>query len=188
MEPKQKSRAVGRPIANPVLHSSNGDRRNGYPFLSHGAAAFTCAAWQEIRRGLKLSARELQIVQGIFDDKLEYTIAAELGISINTVRTELRRLRRKLNAADRVSLILRVMEEFLRQTTSEKTTLPAICRDHSAGRCPLLRAVVGAKPDLTRDSKSERASTTAIKALQFLSATQALDFFRFSEFGLWLQG
>ena len=141
MERKQKIRAVGRPEADSVLPSSNGDHRNGYPFLSHGAVAFTCAAWLEIRRGLKLSARELQIVQGIFDDKLEYTIAAELGISINTVRTELRRLRRKLNAADRVSLVLCVVEEFLRQTTSKDTTLPAICRDHSAGECPLLREV-----------------------------------------------
>ena len=91
MERKQTIRAVGRPKAIPVLLSSNGNHRNGYPFLSHGAAAFSSVAWQEIRRGLKLSARELQIVQGIFDDKLEFTIAAEQGVSINTVRTELRR-------------------------------------------------------------------------------------------------
>lgn len=145
MERKQKIRAVGRPKANPVLPSSNGDHRNGYPFLSHGAAAFTCAAWREIRRGLKLSARELQIVQGIFDDKLEFTIAAEQGVSINTVRTELRRLRRKLNAADRVSLVLCVVEEFLRLTASDGTSLPSICRDHSSGRCPLARTLAEGK-------------------------------------------
>jgi DNA-binding CsgD family transcriptional regulator len=111
---------------------------DGYPCLSRGAAAFSHHTWQEIRGGLKLSPRELQIVQGIFDDKLEYSIATELGISVNTVRTELRRLRHKLNTADRVTLVLCVMEEFLRQTTSAKTTLPAICRDHSAGNCPLM--------------------------------------------------
>ena len=137
MEPKRKTNAVGTANMTAARIVPNRRQRNGYPCLSAGAAAFSCVAWQAIRRGLKLSARELQIVQGIFDDKLEFTIAAEQGVSINTVRTELRRLRRKLNAADRVSLVLRVVEEFLRQTTSDKSTLPAICRDHSNGSCPL---------------------------------------------------
>ena len=147
MERKQKIRAVGKPKAAPILLSSNGDHCNGYPLLSHGAAAFTCAAWQEIRRGLKLSARELQIVQGIFDDKLEFTIAAEQHVSINTVRTELRRLRHKLNAANRVNLVLCVVEEFLRQTCSDKTTLPSICRGDASGRCPLLHAAAQPSPN-----------------------------------------
>lgn len=110
-----------------------------FPCLARGAAALNAAAWREIRRGLKLSARELQIIQGIFDDKLELTIAAELGISLNTLRTEARRLRRKLNVSDRVTMVLCVLEEFLRQTASDQTTLPAICRNRAAGRCPLLR-------------------------------------------------
>ena len=114
---------------------TNGDR-NGYPCLTRGATAFSHQAWQEIRAGLKLSARELQIVQGIFDDKLEYSIATELGTSVNTIRTQLRRLRRKLNAADRVSLVLRVIEEFLRQTASGKNRLPSICGRRSIGNCP----------------------------------------------------
>lgn len=120
---------------------SGAPSRNGFPCLSQGASAFTTEAWLEIKQGLKLTRRELQIVHGIFDDKLEYTIAAELGISINTVRTELRRLRHKLNAADRVGVVLRVVEEFFRQTTSERTSLPAICRNLAGGRCRLREAV-----------------------------------------------
>jgi DNA-binding CsgD family transcriptional regulator len=114
------------------------DHCNGYPRLSRGAMAFSHLAWKEIQIGLKLSGRELQIVQGIFDNKLEYSIAAELGISINTVRTELRRLRRKLNAADRVSLVLCVVEEFFRQRALAKSQLPALCHRQSTGNCPLL--------------------------------------------------
>jgi len=114
-----------------------------YPCLSRGAGSLNARAWHEIRHGLKLSPRELQIVQGIFDNKIEYTISAELGISINTLRTELRRLRRKLNVADRVSLVLRVVEEFLQQTASGSTTLPAICRDYSNGQCPLIANLSG---------------------------------------------
>lgn len=102
--------------------------------------ALDATAWRSLQKGLRLSPRELQIVQGVFDDKLEFTIAAELGISIHTVRTEFRRLRRKLNAADRVGLVLCVMEEFLRQTASQNTKLPAICRNQANGRCPLALA------------------------------------------------
>ncbi len=86
----------------------------------------------------------MQILHGIFDDQLEFAIADELGVSVNTIHTETRRLRAKLKAGDRVSLVLRVTEEFLRLTSSDATTLPAICRNFSAGRCPLSRPA--AKP------------------------------------------
>ena len=115
----------------------------GFPVISHGAVALDAEAWREIRCGLRLSTRELQIIQGIFDDKLEYSLAVELGISVNTVRTHFRRLRLKLKAGDRVTVVLRVLEEFLRQTASDQTRLPAICRNHAGGRCPFQR---GAAP------------------------------------------
>lgn len=134
MEQKSPQRAGGVSTAVPV--NPGASHGNGYPHLSCGAAAWSHHDWQEIRAGLKLSARELQIVQGIFDDKLEYAIAAELGISINTVRTELRRLRRKLKITNRVSLVLRVVEEFLRQTASARATLPATSPERSTANLP----------------------------------------------------
>jgi DNA-binding NarL/FixJ family response regulator len=117
------------------------DGRNGYPFLSRGSAAFDAKTWGLIQKSLQLSPRELDIVQGVFDDKLETAIAAELGVSAHTVHTETGRLRRKLNAHDRVSLVLLIMEEFLKLTASDETDLPSICRNHAAGRCPLAGAL-----------------------------------------------
>jgi DNA-binding CsgD family transcriptional regulator len=147
MKRKVKLKHAGMANMSAACNASDRNHYNGYPILTRGAAAFSFEAWQSIRRGLKLSAREFQIMHGIFDNKLECAIAAELGISINTVRTELRRLRRKLSSANRVSLVLSVVEEFLRQTCSDKTTLPSICRDHASGRCPLLRAAAQPSPN-----------------------------------------
>ena len=92
-------------------------------------------AWQEIARSLALSARELQIVRGIFDDHTDFAIAADLGISPHTVHTHIERLHHKLSVADRVELVLRVMQEFVALTIAAGTVLPPICADRAAGRC-----------------------------------------------------
>ena len=94
-------------------------------------------AWREIACSLTLSARELQIVRGIFDDRTDFAIAAELGISPHTVHTHIERLHHKLGVADRVELVLRVMREFVALTIAPATVLPSICADRAAGRCPL---------------------------------------------------
>lgn len=70
-------------------------------------------AWTEIARSLKLSGRELQILRGVFDDRTESALAADLAISPHTVHTYFERLHRKLAAANRVKLVLRVMAEFM---------------------------------------------------------------------------
>ena len=103
-----------------------------------GSAIFTDLAWGEIARALKLSRRELQIVRGVFDDRTEFAIAAELGISPHTVHTHFERLHRKLGVTDRVALVLRVMAEFVALTLSPGTVLPSICANRAAGHCPLL--------------------------------------------------
>ena len=117
--------------------SSENHQRHDYPRLSQGARGFCPRDWRAIQSGLKLSAREVQIVQGIFDDKLEYGIAVELGVSINTIRTQLRRLRQKLKTADRVCVVLRVVEEFHRQNSVHAQKKPAACPYHAGGACPL---------------------------------------------------
>jgi len=55
----------------------------------------------------------LQIIQGIFDDKKEFAIAAELTISVHTVHTHLERLYRKLGVRTRIGLILCILAEYL---------------------------------------------------------------------------
>jgi DNA-binding CsgD family transcriptional regulator len=94
-------------------------------------------AWREIARSLTLSARELQIVRGVFDDHTDFAIAADLGISPHTVHTHIERLHHKLAVADRVELVLRVTAEFLTLTAAPDSTLPSVCANRTAGRCPL---------------------------------------------------
>lgn len=51
----------------------------------------------QIRHIMKLSDRELEITQHIFDDKKAERIAAEPGISVPTVNTYMQRLYTKLD-------------------------------------------------------------------------------------------
>ena len=104
---------------------------------SLGAAMLSDLAWREIARSLQLSGRELQIVHATFDDRKESAIAADLGITTNTVHTHIVRLHRKLAVADRLQLVLCVMREFLRLTVSPQDKLPPICATRAAGHCPL---------------------------------------------------
>lgn len=102
-----------------------------------GSAVISELAWAEIARSLKLSGRELQIVRGVFDDRTEFAIAAEFGISPHTVHTHIERIHHKLAVIDRAELILCVMKEFLGLTVAPGTVLPPICANRAAGRCPL---------------------------------------------------
>ena len=94
-------------------------------------------AWLEVARSLRLSPRELQILRGIFEDHTEFAIAVDLGISPHTVHTHIDRLHRKLGVVDRVTLILRVVDEFLSLTVAPGSILPSICANRAAGNCPL---------------------------------------------------
>jgi len=58
---------------------------------------------------LRLSRRECEITQAVFDDAKEETIAAGLGISAHTVHTHLERLYRKLGVGSRASLVVLVL-------------------------------------------------------------------------------
>ena len=105
-----------------------------------GSAMFSEPIWKKISGSLKLSGQELRIVRGMFDDATELAIAGALKISSHTVHTHCERLYRKLGVSDRVKLVLRVMDEFLALTVAAGSTLPPICSNRAAGRCPLLTA------------------------------------------------
>jgi len=78
-----------------------------------GCSVFSDDAWRHLARVLRLSGRELEILQAVFDDQKESTIAADLGISTHTVHTHLERLYRKLRVSSRVALVVRVIAEHL---------------------------------------------------------------------------
>jgi len=78
-----------------------------------GASLLPSAAWSQLRDSLKLSDRELQIVQGIFEDQKQESIAFSLGISPHSVNTYIQRIYNKLRISSRPQLIVRVMSEYL---------------------------------------------------------------------------
>jgi DNA-binding CsgD family transcriptional regulator len=70
-------------------------------------------AWTRIASSLRISDRELQIIQEIFDDRKESAIADDLTISVHTVHTHLERLYRKLGVSTRVGLVVHILSEYL---------------------------------------------------------------------------
>ena len=102
-----------------------------------GSDMLSDRVWSEIARSLNLSARELQITRGIFDNLTERAIAANLRISENTVHSHLNRLFKKIRITTRVQVVLRIMDELLSLTISQTGSLPPICRNRAHGRCPM---------------------------------------------------
>jgi DNA-binding NarL/FixJ family response regulator len=78
-----------------------------------GAALLSNDTWPRIRVALRLSQRELQVMQGVFQDDKEESIANDLGISRHTVNTYVQRLYSKLRVSSRPQMIVRVVAEYL---------------------------------------------------------------------------
>ena len=83
------------------------------PILHRNRSIVPHDAWRVIANSLSISDRELQIIQGVFDDQKEFAIAQELTISVHTVHTHLERLYRKLGVSSRVALVLYILSEYL---------------------------------------------------------------------------
>jgi len=83
------------------------------PVLHRDRSILPYDAWKTIAQSLRISNRELQIIQGIFDDRKEFAIAQELTISVHTVHTHLERLYRKLGVSSRAGLVLCILSEYL---------------------------------------------------------------------------
>ena len=78
-----------------------------------GRGVLVPSQWEQLGQRLRLSKRQLQVVQCLFDDWTEAQIAMALGISEHTVHTHIERLYRKLEVRSRCDLIVRVFGEFL---------------------------------------------------------------------------
>ena len=114
------------------MHSEGNLRRK-----SRGASLLSEHVWLEIACTLRLTKRELQIVQGVFDNLPKTGIARRLKISEHTVHTHLNRLFKKLNVTTRSALVLRIMEQLITLTLSDTGVLSPICPRHHAGGCCL---------------------------------------------------
>ena len=89
--------------------------------------------WERIRLSLKLSAREVEVTQHIFDDNKSECIAMILGISVHTINTYLQRLYVKLDVRSRSQLILRIFKDHLEHVaeTGNAKMEPYEQRSHS---------------------------------------------------------
>jgi DNA-binding CsgD family transcriptional regulator len=85
--------------------------------------------WSRLRQSLALSDRELQIVQGIFEDHKQETIAFNLGISPHSVNTYIQRIYGKLRIGSRPQLIVRVVSEYLGLVACDAQVAAADCPD-----------------------------------------------------------
>jgi DNA-binding CsgD family transcriptional regulator len=95
-----------------------------------GSSLLSGDVWSRLGDSLKLSDRELQIVQGIFEDQKQESIAYNLGISPHSVNTYIQRIYTKLRIGSRPQLILRVMSEYLASVSNPPPTeLPADSTD-----------------------------------------------------------
>jgi ATP/maltotriose-dependent transcriptional regulator MalT len=83
------------------------------PIVHRDRSILADDVWRMIANSLHISHRELQIIQGIFDDRKESAIADDLTISVHTVHTHLGRLYRKLGVSTRVGLVVCILSEYL---------------------------------------------------------------------------
>ncbi|MHC4983052.1 MAG: response regulator transcription factor [Planctomycetota bacterium] len=72
----------------------------------------TAGAWSEMADGLGMSPRQNQIARCLFRGLGDKQIAQELGVAVPTIRTHISRLFTKLDVADRVELILFLMQQY----------------------------------------------------------------------------
>ena len=79
-------------------------------------------AWLHLRGSLRLSDREAQIVQGIFEDEEQESIAKALGISPDLVYRTIQRIYIKLHIGSRAELVVRVMSEYLAFVADQEQT------------------------------------------------------------------
>src|SRR5579863_4439910 len=78
-----------------------------------GSSLLPVDAWLYLCGTLRLSSRELQIVQGVFDDLDQAEIARTVSLSPEAVYRAMQRIYIKLRIGSRAELIVRVMSEYL---------------------------------------------------------------------------
>ena len=83
--------------------------------------------WPRVRSALRLSPRELELVQHVFDGKKLVAIAIEMQLAMGTVKTYGQRIHQKLGISDQRELVLAVLEAHLRPRDSIRP--PAVLKE-----------------------------------------------------------
>ena len=107
------------PTLSPLWHDSaevSGPALNA----DFDASPVSGEAWMHLRTALRLSDRELRIVQGVFADQEQDRIALALGISPELVYRTIQRIYIKLHIGSRLELKSKVRSEYLAWAGSRK--------------------------------------------------------------------
>ena len=115
------------PAKPPAIIAARIQCRRLKPLFSEGQ-------WLSIADGLEFSRRELEIVRLVFQDAADCAIADELGISVNTVHTHLKRVYSKLGATSRAGLVLQIVHEILAESRDVQHFEPTVLLQPGARR------------------------------------------------------
>lgn len=75
------------------------------------------AEWSQLKRKLRLTDRELEVLQGLFDEQTDQAIAASLGITTRTVRAHLDSVYRKCHCRTRTGAVVSVFRTYVEKMT-----------------------------------------------------------------------
>ncbi len=95
-----------------------------------GAAILGDAARRRIAASLRLTTRELELVRGVFNEQKRDAMAADMAVSISTIKTKMRHLFAKLGVRNRSGLMVRVFAELFALGIPPWASQPPEC-----GRC-----------------------------------------------------
>lgn len=121
--------AAAHPKRVKTLKAGRVVRHQAWPPCAH--------AWKQVVDSYRLSPREQEIAAGILRNEKEGSIAHKLGISIHTAHTHAARLMRKLEAQNRLDVVLRLTSRYLALVETEGAGLTPICARRRNGQCPL---------------------------------------------------
>ena len=100
-----------------------------------GHHQLTIQQWSDVCRTMKMSLREQQVCELLFDGLTRQKIAEEMDISIRGVRHHMEQIHMKLNACNRVGVVLRIIQlrDLLQSTPLISTQVrPSTSKDPMA--------------------------------------------------------
>jgi len=117
-KPRQAGEGMATTVKAVVLKGARGfGRRADTQFVQRGlvfdrfpaAALFSDVQWAVLREAFSITGRQLEMARLICEGHTYEGIAVRSGLSINTVRMHIRELFNRLDAHDRVSVVVRLV-------------------------------------------------------------------------------